>query len=71
MAAKDMDLSLAIAEAIVEVDKNIILMGLAGSKMLEAGRQMGLRVASEVFSRPSLSGGRLPSTPETAWRGDP
>ena len=49
MAAKDMDLSLAIAEAIAEVDKDIILMGLAGSKMLEAGKQVGLRVASEVF----------------------
>ena len=50
MAAKDMDLALAIAEAIAEVDKDIILMGLAGSKMLEAGKQMGLRVASEVFA---------------------
>ena len=50
MAAKDMDLSLAIAEAIAEVDKDIILMGLAGSKMLEAGKQVGLRVASEVFA---------------------
>ena len=38
MAAKDMELSLAIAEGIAEVDKDIILMGLAGSKMLEAGR---------------------------------
>ena len=25
-------------------------MGLAGSKMLEAGKQVGLRVASEVFA---------------------
>lgn len=50
MAAKDMDLARAIAEAVAEVDKDIILMGLAGSKMLEAGRQAGLRVASEVFA---------------------
>ena len=50
MAAKDMDLAMAIAEAIAEVDKDIILMGLAGSKMLEAGKQLGLRVASEVFA---------------------
>ena len=50
MAAKDMDLAMAIAEAIAEVDKDIILMGLAGSKMLEAGKQVGLRVASEVFA---------------------
>ena len=47
---KRQDLSLAIAEAIAEVDKDIILMGLAGSKMLEAGKQVGLRVASEVFA---------------------
>ncbi len=50
MAAKDMDLSMAIAEAVYEVDKDVILLGLAGSKMLEAGRQVGLRVASEVFA---------------------
>ena len=46
MAAKDMDLAMAIAEAIAEMDKDIILMGLAGSKMLEAGKQLG----SEVFA---------------------
>ena len=50
MAAKDMELSLAIAEGIAEVDKDIILMGLAGSKLLAAGRKAGLRVASEVFA---------------------
>ena len=50
MAGKDMDLALAIAEAIAEVDKDVILLGLANSKMIEAGRQVGLRVASEVFA---------------------
>lgn len=50
MAGKDMDLSMAIAEAVYEVDKDVILLGLAGSKMLEAGRKVGLRVASEVFA---------------------
>lgn len=50
MAAKDMDLAMAIAEGIASVDKDVILLGLAGSKMLEAGRQAGLRVASEVFA---------------------
>ena len=39
MAGKDMDLALAIAEAIAEVDKNIILLGLANSKMIDAGKQ--------------------------------
>ncbi len=50
MAGKDMDLSLAIAEAVAEVDSDVILLGLAGSKMLQAGKQMGLKVASEVFA---------------------
>jgi UPF0271 protein len=50
MAAKDMDLAIAIAEGIASVDKDVILLGLAGSKMLEAGKQVGLRVASEVFA---------------------
>ena len=50
MAGKDMDLAMAIAEAVYEVDKDVILLGLAGSKMLEAGKQVGLRVASEVFA---------------------
>lgn len=50
MAGKDMELAAAIAEAIAEVDGDVILLGLAGSKMLEAGRKAGLRVASEVFA---------------------
>lgn len=50
MAGKDMELAAAIAEAIAEVDGTVILLGLAGSKMLEAGRKAGLRVASEVFA---------------------
>lgn len=50
MAAKDEKLAMAIAEGIAEVDSTVILMGLAGSKMLEAGKKCGLRVASEVFA---------------------
>jgi UPF0271 protein len=50
MAGKDRNLAVAIAEGIAEVDKDVILLGLAGSKMLEAGRAAGLRVASEVFA---------------------
>lgn len=41
MAGKDMEL----ASAIAEVDKDVILLGLAGSRMIEAGRAAGLRVA--------------------------
>lgn len=50
MAAVDQKLARAIAEAVAEVDGSIILLGLAGSKMLDAGRECGLKVASEVFA---------------------
>jgi len=49
-AAKDLNLALAIAEAVASVDEGIILVGLAGSCSLEAGRKLGLRVAGEVFA---------------------
>ncbi len=50
MAAKDKALAAAVAEAVADVDRSIILLGLAGSTMIEAGREAGLRVASEVFA---------------------
>ena len=50
MAAKDSDLARAVAEGVACVNRDIILLGLAGSKLLEAGAQAGLRVASEVFA---------------------
>lgn len=50
MAAKDPELALAIAEAISEVDKNLIFMGLANSEMIKAGKAMGLKTANEVFA---------------------
>ena len=42
--------AMAVAEAIADFDPSIILLGLAGSKTLEAGRKCGLKVASEVFA---------------------
>ncbi len=50
MAAKDMELALALAEAIAEVDRDMIFLALANSKMVDAAKQVGLRVASEVFA---------------------
>lgn len=50
MAANDVELSEAIAEAIYEVDKNLILVGLANSEMIKAGKKIGLKVANEVFA---------------------
>ncbi|WP_250674346.1 5-oxoprolinase subunit PxpA [Paraclostridium ghonii] len=50
MAAKDYELALAISQAVYEVDKDIILLGLANSSMIDAGKEVGLKVASEVFA---------------------
>lgn len=50
MAAKDAQLSEAIAEAIYETDKNLILVGLANSEMIKAGKKANLKVANEVFA---------------------
>lgn len=49
MAAKDEKLALAICEGIYEVDKNLILLGLSGSKLLWAAGETGLPYASEAF----------------------
>lgn len=50
MAAKDAALAKAICEAIYEYDKDLILMGLAGSEMIKAAKAMGLKAAAEVFA---------------------
>lgn len=50
MAAVDEKLSKAMCEAVYEVDKDIIFMGLAGSKMITAAEDTGLKAASEVFA---------------------
>ena len=50
MAAVDEKLAIAMCEAVYEVDKDIIFMGLAGSKMITAAEEIGLKAASEVFA---------------------
>ncbi|UJL45376.1 LamB/YcsF family protein [Virgibacillus sp. NKC19-16] len=40
----------AIASAVYDLDSNLMLYGLAGSELLAAGRDRGLRVVSEVFA---------------------
>ena len=50
MAAVDEKLARAMCEAVYEVDKDIIFMGLAGSKMIDAAKEVGLKAASEVFA---------------------
>lgn len=49
-AAINYEYAKAISEAIYEVDKNIILLGLANSEMIKAGKSVGLRIANEVFA---------------------
>ncbi|KAJ51839.1 UPF0271 protein [Clostridium tetanomorphum] len=50
MAAVNYKLSLEVAKGIYEVDKNIILLALAGSEMVRAAKEVGLKVAEEVFA---------------------
>jgi len=49
-AAKDPALARAIAEAVYEVDPNIILLGLANSFLISEAEAVGLKAASEVFA---------------------
>jgi UPF0271 protein len=50
MAARDAELSAAIARAVAAFDSSLIVFGLPGSEILKAGRAAGLRVAAEVFA---------------------
>ncbi|WP_175638668.1 LamB/YcsF family protein [Metabacillus schmidteae] len=50
MAAQNKDLAEAIAEAVYKVDPQLILYGLSGSELIDAGEKLGLRTASEVFA---------------------
>ena len=48
-SAKDIQLATAIARVVKTSGVNLILVGLAGSRSIEAGREMGVRVAAEGF----------------------
>ena len=50
LAARDADISAAIARGVAASDGSLILFGLAGSEILGAGRAAGLRVAAEAFA---------------------
>ncbi len=75
-AARDPAVAALIARAVRRVSAELILVGLAGSDMIEAGRAAGLPVAAEAFAdrayEPdgSLRSRRLPDailpTPEAA-----
>ncbi len=50
MAAARPELADAIARAVRDVDRGLVLFGLAGSHLIAAGEGAGLRTASEVFA---------------------
>src|SRR5699024_10725258 len=49
-AAKDKSIAESIAKAVYDLDPELILFGLAGGELVEAGEQVGLPTASEVFA---------------------
>ena len=59
-AAEDLGLARAIARGIQRLNPGLVLVGLAGSSLIEAARSAGLRVAEEAFAdRRYLADGKL------------
>jgi len=50
MAGRDHALAKAICEAIKGVSSDLIILALAGSEMISAAEEVGIRAASEVFA---------------------
>ena len=50
MAACDAAMAETIAQAVADLNPDLVLVGLAGSELVKAGRALGLRVAHEVFA---------------------
>jgi len=55
MGVRNEELARAVAEAVMEVDPNLILVGLTGSAWIKVGRELGLRVACEIFADRSVN----------------
>lgn len=49
-AVNDEPLARAICEAVMEVDPDLIILALAGSPWIKIAKDMGLRVAQEIFA---------------------
>ena len=49
-AAKDPDLAVTIAKSVREFSRELVLFGLAGSYLVEAGEELGLKVLAEGFA---------------------
>jgi UPF0271 protein len=50
LAARDVGVARAVASAVSEINPQLILVGLSGSRLIEAGVAMGLNTLSEVFA---------------------
>ncbi len=50
MAGADIKLARAVADAVAEIDDNLVLLALSGSEMINAANEKGLKCASEVFA---------------------
>lgn len=71
MAAVDEKLAIAMCEAVYEVDKDIIFMGLAGSKMITAGQQkVGLALQVRSSAAPRLQRRRNSRIKKASGRSD-
>jgi 5-oxoprolinase (ATP-hydrolysing) subunit A len=78
-AVKDPELSMIIASAAAAIDRNFILVGLAGSTMVDMWRTAGFAVAEEAFAdrryesdgtlRPRSSDNALITNPDEAAEG--
>lgn len=64
MLLKDSALGSGVIEAVLEFDRNLILVGFSGSQFLQMAQARGLRVAHEVFADRAYSpeGGLVPRT---------
>ena len=73
MAAKDAKLAQAIAQAVKDFDARLVLFGLAGSELVRAGEQAGLKTANEVFADRTYQadGSLTPRTQPDAMIHDP
>lgn len=50
MAARDCVLAKAIAQALYDFDKSLVLFGLSGSHLISEAKSLGIKTASEVFA---------------------
>lgn len=68
MAAIDKELAVSIARAVRDFDSRLLLYGLSGSRLLEAGKEQGLITVSEVFAdrKYAIDGTLVPRSEEGA-----